>query len=87
MMAEKLAIVTSLRIWYVYLYVHRYICCFNFLWQYGCIESQNISVCAFEDTVSANVNVSNLFDTLSFHFVTARLRSAIRSKLIVTLIV
>ena len=44
-------------------------------------------VCSFEDTVSVNVNVSNLFDTLSFHFETARLRSAIRSKLIVTLIV
>ena len=70
-----------------FLYVHKYICCFYFIWQYGCIASQNISVCSFEDTVSANVNVSNLFDTLSFHLETARLRSAIRSKLIVTLIV
>ena len=82
MMAEQLAIVTSSRILCIYLDVHRYICCFYFLWQYGCIESQSVSVCSFEDTVSANMNVSNLFDTLSFH-----LETAIRSKLIVTLIV
>ena len=42
---------------------------------------------SFENTVSANVNASNLFDTLSFHLETAQLRSAIRSKLVVTLIV
>ena len=37
--------------------IYIYINCFYFLWQYGCIESQNVSVCSFEDTVSANVNV------------------------------